>query len=82
MNSIIDLERPIKNFKNGEHIVLAIKCHKTPGDMESGTYEINLPHYEGEHLKSGFYGRINSFKHSKDKGLSLIQIITILPKGS
>ena len=49
MNPIIDLERPLeKVLKNGEYI--AIKCHTTPGDNDSGSYEINetnLPYYGG-----------------------------------
>ena len=31
--------------KKGEYI--AIKCHNTPGDSDSGSYEINLPYYGG-----------------------------------
>ena len=43
---IIDLERPLeKVLKKGEYI--AIKYHNTPGDYDSGSYEINLPFYGG-----------------------------------
>ena len=46
VNPIIDLERPLeKVLKKGEYI--AIKCHNTPGDNDSGYYEINLPYYGG-----------------------------------
>ena len=44
VNPIIELERPLdKVLKKGEYI--AIKCHNTPGDNDSGFYEINLPYY-------------------------------------
>ena len=46
VNPIINLERPLeKVLKKGEYI--AIKCHNTPGDNISGSYEINLPYYGG-----------------------------------
>ena len=46
VNPFIDLERPLeKVLKKGEYI--AIKCHNTPGDNDSGSYEINLPNYGG-----------------------------------
>ena len=46
VNPIIDLERPLeKVLKIGEYI--AIKCNNTPGDNDSGSYEINPPYYEG-----------------------------------
>ena len=46
VNPIIDLERLLETvLKKGEYI--AIKCHNTPGDNDSGSYEINLPHYGG-----------------------------------
>ena len=46
VNPIIDLERPLeKVLKKGEYI--AIKCHNTPGDNDSGSYEINFPYYGG-----------------------------------
>ena len=45
-NPIIDLKRPLeKVLKKGEYI--AIKCHNTSGDNDSGSYEINLPYYVG-----------------------------------
>ena len=34
-----------KGAKKGKYI--AIKCHNTPGDNDSGSYEINLPYYGG-----------------------------------
>ena len=46
VNPILDLERPLeKVIKKGEYI--AIKCHNTPGDNDSGSYEVNLPYYGG-----------------------------------
>ena len=46
VNPIIDLESPLeKVLKKGEYI--AIKCHNTPGDNDSGFYEINLPYHGG-----------------------------------
>ena len=46
VNPIIDLERPLeKVLKKREYI--AIKCHSTPADNDSGSYEINLPYYRG-----------------------------------
>ena len=50
LNPIINLERPLeKILKKGEYI--AIKCHNTPGDNDSGSYEINLPYNGGESPK-------------------------------
>ena len=44
VNPIINLERPLeKVLKMGAYI--AIKCHNTPGDNDSGSYGINLPYY-------------------------------------
>ena len=58
VNPIINLERPLeKVLKTGEYI--AIKCHNTPGDTDSGSYEINPPTMEEEHLKSGLSGKTN-----------------------
>ena len=46
VNPITDLEKLLeKILKKGENI--AIKCHNTPGDNDSGSYEINLPYYRG-----------------------------------
>ena len=46
VNPIIDLERLVeKVLKKGEY--LAIKCHNTSGDNDSGSYEINLSYYGG-----------------------------------
>ena len=46
VNPIINLERPLeKMLKKGEYI--AIKCHSTPGDNDSGSYEIILPCHGG-----------------------------------
>ena len=46
VNPIIDLGRPLeKVLKKGKYI--AIKCHNTPGDNDSGSYEINFPYYGG-----------------------------------
>ena len=50
VNPIIDLERPReKDLKKGEYI--AIKCHNTPDDNDSGSYETNLPYYGGGSLE-------------------------------
>ena len=44
VNPIIDLERPLeKILKKVEYI--AIKCHNTPGDNDSGSYKFNPPYY-------------------------------------
>ena len=46
VNPIINLERSNeKVLKIGGYI--AIKCHDTPGDEDSESYEINLPNYGG-----------------------------------
>ena len=46
VNPIIDLERLLeKVHKKSE--CKAIKCHKAPGDNDSGSYEVNLPYYGG-----------------------------------
>ena len=39
VNLIIDLERPLEKR--------AIKCHNTPADNDSGSYEITLSYYGG-----------------------------------
>ena len=46
VNRIIDLERPLeKVLKKYEYI--AIKCHNTPGNNDSGFYISNLSYYGG-----------------------------------
>ena len=45
-NPIIDLDRPLEKVLKKEEYI-AIKCHNNPGDNDSGSYEINLPYYEG-----------------------------------
>ena len=46
VNPIISLERSLeKMLKKGKYI--AIKCHNTLGDNDSGSYEINIPYYVG-----------------------------------
>ena len=46
VNPVIDLKRPLdKVLKKGKYI--AIKCQNTPGDNDSGYYEISLPYYVG-----------------------------------
>ena len=46
VNPIINLERQLeKVLKKGEYI--AIKCHNTPCDNDSGSYEIDLLYYGG-----------------------------------
>ena len=50
VNPIIDLERPLeKVLKKGAFI--AIKCHNTPGNNESGSHEINLSYNGGGTLE-------------------------------
>ena len=44
VNPIIDPERLLQKVLKGEY--LAIKCHNTPGNNDSGSYEIDLP-YDG-----------------------------------
>ena len=46
VNPIIDLERPLENVLKKDECI-AIKCHNTPGDNGSGSYEIDLPYYGG-----------------------------------
>ena len=46
VNPIIDLERPLDTALDIKEYV-AIKCHNTPGDNDSGSYEIYLPYHEG-----------------------------------
>ena len=42
----INLERPLEKVLKKEEYI-AIKCHNTPGDDDSGSYEIKLPYYVG-----------------------------------
>ena len=58
VNPIIDLERSLEKVLKKEEY-LAIKCHNTPGDNNSGSYETNLPTMEEGHLKSGLSGKTN-----------------------
>ena len=54
VNPIIDLERLLqKVLKKQEYIT--IKYHNTPGDNDSGYYEIK----EDDHLKSGLSRKTN-----------------------
>ena len=58
VNPIINLERPLeKVLKKREYI--AIKCHSTPSDNDYGSYEINLPIMEEDHLKNDLSGKTN-----------------------
>ena len=51
MTLIIDMDRPFeKMLKKGYYII--IKCHNTPGDNASKSYETNPPIMEEDHLKS------------------------------
>ena len=46
VNPIINLKRPLQRvLKKGKYI--AIKYQNTPGDNDSGSYEINFPYYGG-----------------------------------
>ena len=58
---IINLERLLeKVLKKGDYI--AIKCYNTPGDNESGSYEINLPYYGGETPEERFVWKYKLLK--------------------
>ena len=46
VNPIIDLEWPLEKVSQKKEYI-TIKCHNTPGDNDSGSYEINLPCYGG-----------------------------------
>ena len=46
VNPIINLKR-LRDMVPKEGYYIAIKCHNTPGDNDSGSYEINLPYYGG-----------------------------------
>ena len=51
VNPIIDLERLLEMVLKKDKYI-AIKCHNSPGDNDSGSYEINLPNYGGGSLKA------------------------------
>ena len=69
VNPIIDLERPLeKVLKKGEYI--AIKCHSTPGDNDSGSHEINLPYYGGGSPKVWFVWKDKLLKALDGKGIN------------
>ena len=54
VNPIIYLESLLeKVLKKEEHI--AIKCHNTPGDNDSGFYEVNSPTMEEDKLLNAFF---------------------------
>ena len=73
VNLIINLERPLENvLKKGEHI--AIKCHDTPGDNDSGSYEINLPYYGGGSQRSSLSGKINFSRPNHQYGTFTVHI--------
>ena len=67
VNLIIDLERPLK--KNGAYIT--VKCHNTPGDNDSGSYEINLPYYGGGTPEEWPVRKDKLFKTSDSQGISM-----------
>ena len=46
VNPIINLERPLEKVLRKSKSI-AIKCHNTPGDNDSGSYELNFPYYGG-----------------------------------
>ena len=46
VNLIINLERLLEKVHKEEEYI-AIKCHNIPGNIDSGSYEINLPNYGG-----------------------------------
>ena len=67
VNLIIDLERPLENQK-GEYI--AIKCHNTPGDNDSGSYEINLSCYGGGSPEEWLVGKDKLLKALDGQSIS------------
>ena len=70
VNPIIDLERPLeKVLKKGEYI--AIKCHSTPGDNESGSYEIKLPYYGGGSPEEWLVWKDKLLKASDGQSISI-----------
>ena len=70
VNPNIDLERPLeKVLKEGEYIV--IKCYNTPGDNDFGSYEINLPYYEGRSSEEWLGWRDKLLKALDGQSLSM-----------
>ena len=69
VNPIINLDRPLeKVLKKGEHI--AIECHNTAGDNNSGSYEINLPYNEGESPEKWLVSKVSLLKASDGQSIS------------
>ena len=69
VNPIINLERQIeKVLRKGECI--AITCHNTPGDNDSGSYKINLPYYEGGSPEVWLVWKDKLLKASDDQSIS------------
>ena len=69
VNPTIELERPLeKVLKKGEYIV--IKCRNTPGDNDSGSYEINLPYYYGGPPEERFVWKEKPLKALNSQGIN------------
>ena len=70
VNPIIDLERPLeKVLKKGEYIT--IKSNITPGDNDSGSYEINLLYYGGGSPEEWLVWKDKLFKASDGQSISI-----------
>ena len=46
VNPAVDLKRPLEKVHKKEEYI-TIKCHNTPSDNDSESYEISLPYYGG-----------------------------------
>ena len=69
VNQIIDLERPLERvLKKGEYI--AIIYHNTPGDNDSGSYEIYLSYYGGGSPKEWLVWKDKLLKSLDDQSIS------------
>ena len=68
LNPIIDLERQYEKILKIRKYI-AIKCHNTPDDNDSRSYDINTPFYRGESLEEWL-----KLKALDGKGIS-----TVLP---
>ena len=67
---IIDLESPLEKVLKKEDYT-AIKCHNTPGDNHSGSYEINLPYYGGGSPEGWLVWKDKLFKALDGQSISM-----------
>ena len=71
VNPVIDLKTPLEKFlKKGEYTV--IKCHYTPGDKTSGSYEINLHYYRGGSPEKWFISKDKLLKALDGQDISAL----------